>query len=52
MLPAVLVGALALLSPDYRAGMGTPVGVGCVAAACVLDATALFAIRRLMRGVV
>lgn len=52
VLPAVLVGALALLSPDYRAGMGTPVGVGCVAAACVLDATALFAIRRLMRGVV
>lgn len=50
-LPACLVCLLALLSPDFRAGVVSPVGSRCIAAAIVLDALALFIIRRLMRGV-
>ncbi len=50
-LPACLVGALALLSPDFRAGLATPVGAGCVCVAAVMDIAALLAIRRLMRSV-
>lgn len=51
VLPAGLIGALALLSPDFRLGLATPVGAGCVAAAAMLDALALFVIRRILRGV-
>ncbi len=50
-LPACLVGALALLSPDFRDGLATPVGTGCVLVAVALDVVALLMIRRLMRGV-
>ncbi len=50
-LPACLVGALALLSPDFRTGLATPVGAGCVLVAAVLDLVALLIIRRLMRSV-
>lgn len=50
-LPALLVGLLALLSPDFREGLGTPVGMGSVCVAAVLDAAALLAIRQLMKGV-
>lgn len=51
VLPALLVALLALLSPDFREGLGTPVGMGSVCVAAVLDATALLVIRRLMKGV-
>lgn len=50
-LPACLVALLALFSPDFRVGLATPVGAGCVGAAVVLDVAALFVIRRLMHGV-
>ena len=50
-LPVGLVCVLALLSPDFRAGLATPVGTGSVVVAAVLDALALLVIRRLMKGV-
>ncbi len=50
-LPVCLVAALALLSPDFREGLATPVGAGCVCVAAVLDLVALLIIRRLMRSV-
>ena len=51
LLPVVLMGILALMSPDFQAGLATPVGMGCVTVAAVLDVIALVVIRRLMRGV-
>ena len=50
-LPVCLVAALALLSPDFREGLPTPVGAGCVCVAAVLDLAALLIIRKLMRSV-
>lgn len=52
MLPVGMVALLSLLSPDFREGLSTPVGAGCVGVACVLDGVALVRIRALMRGVV
>lgn len=51
LLPVVMMGLLALMSPDFQAGLATPVGIGCATVASVLDAIALVVIRRLMRGV-
>lgn len=51
LLPVVMIAILALISPDFQAGLLTPVGVGCVALASLLDGTALLLIRRLMSGV-
>lgn len=50
-LPALLMAALVLVSPDYRAGVAMPVGLGCVLVAALLDVVALSIIRRLMRSV-
>ena len=50
-LPVLLVAALVLVSPDYRAGVATPAGLGCVLVAALLDVVALSIIRRLMRSV-
>lgn len=50
-LPVLLVAALVLVSPDYRAGVATPVGLGCVLVAALLDVVALSIIRRLMKSV-
>lgn len=50
-LPVCLVAALALVSPDFRAGLATPAGLGCVVVAACLDVAALAIIRRLMRSV-
>ena len=47
----IMIAILALISPDFQAGLLTPVGVGCVALASLLDGTALILIRRLMSGV-
>lgn len=51
LLPAVMIGVLAMLSPDFREGLLTPVGLGCVLLAAALDGVALAIIRRLVRGV-
>ena len=51
LLPVVLVVILSLVSPDFRAGVVTPVGGGCVVLAAVLDGVAVFIIRRLLAGV-
>lgn len=48
-MPAVLAGVLVLLSADYREGIGMPAGRACLCVAALLDATALFAVQRLMR---
>ena len=52
LLPVVMMGLLALLSPDFQAGLLTPAGMGCVMVAALLDAVALLVIRRLMKGVI
>lgn len=52
IMPVLMVGLLSLASPEFRAGLATPVGLGCVLAAAFLDALALLIIRRLMKGVV
>lgn len=51
LLPAIMVGALTLLSPDFQRGLLTPAGIGCVCAAAALDGLALAIIRRMMREV-
>lgn len=51
LMPVVMIGLLSLVSPDFQEGLLTPVGVGSVALACVLDGTALLIIRRMVRGV-
>lgn len=51
LLPAVMVGLLAVISPDFQAGLGTFAGAACVCAAAVLDALAVAIIRRLVAGV-
>ena len=48
-IPVLLVCALTLLSPDYRAGLGTVVGRACLCLSALLDATALWLISRLMK---
>lgn len=50
-LPAILIGVLSLVSPDFRSGLATLFGAGCVLVAAGMDALALLIIRRLMRGV-
>jgi tight adherence protein B len=50
-MPAVMVGLLLLLSPDFRQGVLSPVGLGSICIAAVLDLVALALIRRLMREV-
>lgn len=51
LLPAVMLALLALISPDFQQGLLTPVGMGCVTVAALLDGVALLLVRRLMRGV-
>ena len=50
-LPVVIVVSMALLSPDFRAGIATPVGVICLFVAAVMDLLALLIIRRQMGGI-
>ncbi len=50
-LPVVMLATLSLISPDFRQGLATPIGIACVVVAAVMDATALVIIRRLMKGV-
>lgn len=51
LLPPLMVSLLSLLSPDFRRGLFTPMGMGCVLLSALMDGAALFIIRRLMRGV-
>ena len=51
-LPPIMVGTLSLISPDFQRGVMTPVGLGCILVAAVLDAVAVVSIRALMRGIV
>lgn len=51
LLPAAMVCVLALVSPDFQAGLVTPLGAGCVALAALLDGVALLVIRHMVREV-
>ena len=48
LMPIAMVGALTLLSPDFRDGLAEPVGVGSVAVALALNVCAWIIIRRIM----
>lgn len=48
LMPIAMIGALTLLSPDFRAGIGEPVGAGSVAVALALNVCAWLIIRRIM----
>lgn len=50
-LPAVLLALLSLISPDFRKGVSTPVGMGCIVVAVCLDLLALFIIGKILKGV-
>lgn len=50
-LPVVLVCLLALISPDFRAGMQSPVGVGCLVFAAALDGCAVALMAKIVSGV-
>lgn len=51
LLPAVMVGILATISPDFQKGLATPAGIGCVCVASLLDGIAVLIIRRLVAQV-
>lgn len=48
VLPALLVGLLALLSPDFRAGVMSPLGFGAICVAVVLDSIAFLSMKKIM----
>ena len=48
-LPVIMIAALSILSPDFRAGLATLPGMVSVMTAVVMDAFALIIIRRLRR---
>lgn len=50
IMPVLLAGVLVLLSSDYRFGLSTAVGRGCLCVAAALDLSALWCIQRLMKG--
>lgn len=51
VLPLLLVGLLLLISPDFRAGVASPLGLGSLVVAALLDMGAIFIMRSLLRGV-
>lgn len=51
LLPAVMLGLLTLISPDFRAGLLTPAGRASVAIAIVLDLVAMAIVKRLIASV-
>lgn len=51
VLPVLLVAALALLSPDFQRGLLTPLGLGTLFVAGVLDVCALLAMKKIISGV-
>ena len=52
VLPAVMVGLLCLISPDFRAGLATEAGRLSIATAIALDLVAVFIVRRLIASVI
>lgn len=50
-LPAIMIGLLLLISPDFRQGIATVPGVACLALAAVMDGIALLWIRHILEGV-
>lgn len=50
-MPVAMISLLTLISQDFQKGLSTGVGVASVIIACLLDASALFIINRLMKGV-
>lgn len=52
VLPALMVGILTLISPDFRAGLSTEAGRACLALAVLLDLVAIIVVRRLMASVI
>ena len=51
LLPVVMVGTLAMISPDFQKGLTTAPGALSLVVATTLDVIALGIIRRMMRGV-
>jgi len=50
-LPVAMVALLSMISPDFQAGLATPVGVASVVIALSLDGIALAIVRSLLKGV-
>lgn len=50
-LPVLLVGLLALISPDFRTGIFSPIGFASLLVAALLDGIALVAMKRIMASV-
>ena len=51
LLPALLVGVLLMISPDFQAGIATPTGIVSIALAACMDCAAVLIVRRLSRGI-
>lgn len=51
VMPLLLVAFLAMVSPDFQAGVATPGGLASVVVALLMDCAALLVVRRLMKGV-
>lgn len=51
VMPLLLVTFLAMVSPDFQAGVATPAGMASVLVAVLMDGAALLVVRRLMKGV-
>ena len=52
LLPAVIVGILLVISPDFQVGIATPVGFGSLVIACCMDAAAVLIVRHLSKGII
>lgn len=50
-LPVGLVGILAIISPDFQAGLTTPIGATSIAVSIALDVTTLLIIKHLIKGI-
>ena len=52
LLPAIIVGILLVISPDFQTGITTPIGFGSLVIACSMDAAAVLIVRHLSRGII
>lgn len=52
LLPAIIVGILLVISPDFQTGITTPIGFGSLVIACCMDAAAVLIVRHLSRGII
>lgn len=51
LLPAILVLLLAAISPDFQHGLTTPIGIGSLAMAAVMDGAAVMIVRRMAKEI-